>query len=103
MSRRELTKTEEEQVPAYLGSPYFEDDICFAYWGDQLVWCELGISPWYFNNNNKEIQDQDFEQQFPGYSQLTNVQVDKETFTAKYQGAHIRWSFKREQWRYRNH
>ena len=102
MTRRDLTK-EEEQIPVYLDSPFIEDDICFANWDNQLVWSELGISQWYFDSNNKEIQDQDFEEQFPGYSQLTNVQVDKETFTAKYQGAYICWSFKKGQWRYRNH
>ena len=103
MTRRNLTKEEEEQILVYLDSPFIEDNICFSNWDDQLVWCELGISQWYFDSNNKEIQDQDFEERFPGYSQLTNIQVDKETFTAKYQGTYVRWSFKREQWRYRNH
>ena len=86
MTKRNLTKKEEEQIPVYLDSPYIEDDICYANWSDQLVWSDLGASPWYFDKDNEEIQDQDFEEQFPGYKHLTGVQVDKETFTAKYKG-----------------
>ena len=103
MTRRELTKKEEEQIPVYLDSPYIEEDICYANWNDQLVWSDLGASPWYFDKDIEEIQNQDFEERFPGYKHLTGVQVDKETFTAKYKGAYICWSFKRKQWRYRNH
>ena len=84
MTRRALTKEEEDQILVYLNSPFFEDDICYANWDDQLVWSNLGASPWYFDSNNKEIQDQDFEERFPGYKYLKGIQVDKETFTAKY-------------------
>ena len=62
MTRRELTKKEEEQIPVYLDSPYIEEDICYANWNNQLVWSNLGVSPWYFDKDNKEIQDQDFEE-----------------------------------------
>ena len=103
MTRRTLTKEEEDQVPVYLNSPYIEDDLCYTWWEDQLVWSDLEGAPWYYDENNEEIQDQDFKKRFPGYKYLTGVQVDKETFTAKYKGAYVRWSFKREQWRYRNH
>ena len=103
MTRRTLTKEEEEQIPVYFNTPFVEDDLCYAWWEDQLVWSDLEGAPWYFDENNEEIQDQDFEKRFPGYTNLTGVQVDKETFTAKYKGTYVRWSFKRKQWRYRNH
>ena len=103
MTRRVLTKEEEEQIPVYLNSPFIEGDLCYASWENQLVWSDLEGAPWYFDSNNKEIQDQDFEERFPGYKYLTGIQVDKETFTVKYKGTYVRWSFKREQWRYRNH
>ena len=86
MTRRALTKQEEEQIPVYLNSPYIKDDLCYAWWEDQLVWSDLDGAPWYWDENNEEIQDQDFEKRFPGYKNLTGVQVDKETFTAKYKG-----------------
>ena len=81
MTRRDLTEKEEQQIPVYLDSPFIEEDICYAQWNNQLVWSNLGVSPWYFDSNNKEIQDQGFEERFPGYKQLTGVQVDKETVT----------------------
>ena len=45
MTRRDLTKEEEKQIPVYLDSPFFEDNICYANWDDQLVWSKLGVSP----------------------------------------------------------
>ena len=103
MTRRALTKEEEDQIPIYFNSPYIEDDLCYAWWEDQLVWSDLEGALWYYDENNEEISDQDFEERFPGYKHLTGIQVDKETFTTKYKGAYVRWSFKCEQWRYRNH
>ena len=47
MTKGELTKKEEEQIPVYLSAPFIEDNICYANWNDQLVWSELGASPWY--------------------------------------------------------
>ena len=68
MTRRALTKEEEDQVPVYLNSPYIEDDLCYTWWEDQLVWSDLEGAPWYYNENNGEIPDQDFEKRFPGYN-----------------------------------
>ena len=62
MTRRDLTKEEEEEITVYLNSPFFQDNICYANWEDQLVWRDLGASPWYFDSNNEEIQDKDFEE-----------------------------------------
>ena len=45
MTKRNLTKKEDEQIPVYLDSPYFEDDICYANWNDQLVWSDLEQVP----------------------------------------------------------
>ena len=104
MTRRDLTPEEEEEdIPAYISTPFVEDGLYFAYCGDQLVWSEEGKLPWYFNKDNEEIQSQDFEERFPGYNQLTDILVDKDSFSAKYKGTYVHWSFKREQWRYRNH
>ena len=105
MTRRDLTKEEEEQIPVYLDTPFFstKDGLYFPHWGDKLVWSEFGKNPWFFDNNNEYISDQDFEYQFPGYSQLTDILASKETFTVKYKGSDVCWSFKHKQWRYRNH
>ena len=86
MTRRDLTKEVEEDIPVYLDTPFLsiKDNLYFAYWGDRLVWSEFGKNPWFFDSNNKYISDQEFENQSPGYSQLTDVLADKETFTAKY-------------------
>ena len=96
MTRRDLTKEEEEHIPVYIDSPFVEDSLYFACWNNKLIWSKAGKIPWYFNSDNEEIGDQDFEEQFPGYSQLTEVLASKETLTAKYKGSDICWSFKPE-------
>ena len=103
MTRRDLTLEEEEHIPVYIDTHFVEDGLYFAYWGNQGVWSEEKKLPWYFDKDNEEIQTQDFEEQFPGYSQLTDVLASKKALTAKYKGSDVRWSFKKEQWRYNNH
>ena len=77
MTRRNLTLEEEEHIPVYIDSPFVKEGLYFAYWGDQLVWSEEGKLPWYFDKDNEEIQTQDIEEQFPRYSQLTDVLARK--------------------------
>ena len=74
MTRRALTKEEEEQIPVYLNSPYIEDDLCYAWWEDQLVWSDLEGALWYYDENNEEISDQDFEKRF---QDINTSQVSK--------------------------
>ena len=62
MTKRDLTPEEEEHIPVYIMSPFVKDSLYFVYWGDQLVWRKQGKLPWYFDKENKEIQDQDFEE-----------------------------------------
>ena len=86
MTRRDLTTEEEEHIPVYIDTPFVEDGLYFAYWGNQVVWSEEGKLPWYFDKDNEEIQTQDFEERFPGYSQLTDILASKKALTAKYKG-----------------
>ena len=105
MTIRDLTREELEEIPIYLAEPFFstKDNLYFTYWDNKSVWSTTGKNPWNFDNNKEYILDQDFEEHFPEYSQLTDVLANNKTFTAQYKGSDIRWSFKHKQWRYRNH
>ena len=64
MTRRELNTEEAEEIPIYLGAPFFstKENCYFAYWDARLVWSTSGKPPWIFDNNNKYILDKDFEE-----------------------------------------
>ena len=105
MTRRDLMEEETNSIPVYLEAPFFsiEDSCILTWWDTKLVYSTLGENLWKFDTNNKYILDEDFEEWFPGYSQLTNILVDNKTFTAQYKGSDVHWSFKHRQWRYNNH
>ena len=73
MTRRALTKEEEEQIPVYLNSPFIEDDLCYTSWEDQLIWSDLEGAPWYFDSNNEEIQDQAIYMFYPEQIYIASV------------------------------
>ena len=104
MTRRELTTEELEEIPIYLAQPFFDTDEnqFYAWWETRLAYSFDGKPPWSFEDNDEYIEDTDFEERFPGYSQVTNRTLLK-ALTGEYNGQEVRWTFKHEEWRYKNH
>ena len=90
MTRRDLAKEEEEKIPVYLDSPFFEEDICYANWDNQLVWSDLGVSPWCFDVTTKrsktktlkiDFQDISTSQVFKQRKKFSLQSIKEHTFT----------------------
>ena len=99
MTRRELTTEELEEIPIYLAQPFFDTDEnqYYAWWETRLAYSFGGKPPWSFDDNDEYIEEQDFEERFPGYTQVKNRTLLK-ALAGEYNGRKVRWTFKHEEW-----
>ena len=100
--RRDLTDTEEANVPYYFIDAHFsyKDNLYHVYWEAYTVTSTDGRFPWFIEELGRNLDRPDYRNAYPGFHQIEDINYL--SLTGKYQNKDVAWSFNRSGWYYKN-